>query len=88
MKVKIKADIRQTDFILILIWDHNTVTICKNTCTYPFVETDMGLMAFHIKLSQVRTQRTAFTDLGRILEFPVEKKKVTKIIKPLLKSTF
>lgn len=37
MKAKIKADIRQTDFILILIWDHSTATVCDNICIYTFV---------------------------------------------------
>lgn len=36
MKAKIKADIRQTDFILILIWDHSTATVC-DICIYTFV---------------------------------------------------
>lgn len=37
MKAEIKADIRQTDFILILFWDHNTATICDNICIYTLI---------------------------------------------------
>jgi len=37
VKAKIKAGIRQSDFMLILILDHSTATICDNICIYTFV---------------------------------------------------